>query len=169
MVFPLDEGSKASRRTAAREHKRETLDSVIADLIVRRLIALDIILERTRHRQAQEDLIELLDQDVNPAMLDAIFSDNPLLFHDVTVDKKYQMYLRSEDRMTAALKKVILFAYDYDIDHKVLAKKQIGCRNFILAMVNQYEFGERMRGASLSRRNPVNRRKTYYAFARRIP
>ena len=128
------------RIKAVLDRKRGSLDAFIAEFVSARSIVEDFWTDPVAIDEIKQNALAAAEALVNPAVIEVIFSDDPLLHHDLSTHKKYQSLLTTHNKMEKALRDLILFAYEGDIGKEDVRRKIIGCTNIILDRVNDRDF-----------------------------
>ena len=142
MSFPLGPEHIQRVRPLIAEKKNQTFDNELCHIIKRRAIVHYGMRTPEEYERVATVLSKIVRAEVNDAILTVIFSDNPLLFHETTIQKQHQIFYKIEDNIRKIIRGLIEEAYEGEdeIDRTIVRKKITGCLNAIVVIVNSKNF-----------------------------
>lgn len=162
MAFPMAGTSITIRLPAVTARKEATLDQLLPPLIALRIVVEAGIHDPNKKQAVCDAVHPIIVRDINPKILEVIFSEDPTYFHTSPPPKNWQKALKNVDGIESSVRSLIRFAYDDDIGEDVVRKKVTGCVNVILTTVNTARFFDELRASPAGEHiKPIRIRRDY--------
>ncbi len=134
---PIPEQDIGQIKAKAAAHKIKLFDPILAECIAKRIIIKEFYYDEKKMQRSTKNILRLLVKEVNPKILDIIFSEDPLESHMLKIPRNQQQVFRIHNDVSFAIKNVIRQAYrGRKIHNRYVRQKTVGCLIHILNTVN---------------------------------
>lgn len=137
--IPLSPEEITRSRPRVQQIKEDKFDESLTTIVNNRAIQLAIVEASDRARLATI-LLPTIREHVDVTVLEIIFHENPLHYHDCCKNKTAQLLYRAEDTLRKLSRELIEEAYNNDIPNEIRRKKVVGCINAVCCIVNSEDF-----------------------------